>query len=182
MPVYSLEVEGVEYSTAYAEACAVSPVNRVLLITIELHHPSFAQPARIVADKRDLTAKLEADAPANGGEFVLWTAVAVRASLPRETDTGGQVAALSVDGVSRFLAEQLDAAVQTSDPLTMILREYVSNDLAGPARLPVPRFTLRNVNVTERTVTAEAVLGERVNRGYPALFYTPAKYPGLTPR
>lgn len=183
MPEYLPPLAGVSLSRAEAEAAAIAPAGRVMLDCLELWCPAFTEPARIVSDKRDFSAYLEADAPRDAGELVLWRAVPCSVVWPRESDSAGRYAAqLQLDGVSAILAEQLELVNGSLDPLECILRRYASDDPSGPSRLPVLRLELGAPQVTETRVTVPLVGRERGTRRWPAVAYTRARYPGLPAR
>jgi hypothetical protein len=188
MPTFLPTVNGVAFSAAYAEAIATARVDRVMLATYELRHPSFvengvAYAVRIVNDHADLTATLESTAPVNPSTAVLFTALPVEVSGPDESDSGQTPAIMfSIDGVSQILVKQLDYAIATLVPVTVTERIYASDDLTGPAVTPVLTMTLRDVKVTDTRVSAQAVFYDPSNRGFPKQEYTQPMYPGLSAR
>lgn len=190
MPTFKPPVNGVAFSAAYAEAIAIARIDRVMLATYELRHPSFVDPVtgalyaiRIVNDHADLVAKLEATAPVNASTFVTFTALPVEVSGPDESDSGQTPAiTFAIDGVSQLLVQQLDLALSALVPVTVTERIYSSDDLSGPAVTPVLTMTLRDVQVTDTRVTAKAVFYDPSNRGFPRQEYLTAQYPGLTAR
>lgn len=177
-------------SEAFAEAISIARVDRVMLPTYELRHPSFIDPAtgatyavRIVNNQEDLVAKLEATAPMDAGAYVTFTALPVEVSGPDETDSGTTPAiSFAVDGVSQLLVQQLDYALATLVPVTVTERIYASDDLSGPAVSPVLTMTLRDVVVTDTRVSANAVFYDPSNVGFPKQEYTTDQYPGLQAR
>ena len=186
MPTYLPALHGVSFSVAYAEAIAVAPLARTMLDALELRHSEFRDEAgnpyaiRIVSDNTDLTATLEADAPLNAGQAVLFKGLPFECSGPDETDSGEAPAiTLAIDGVSRLVVGQLDRAVQTLEPVLLTLRLYASDDTTAPAMLPVITMTLRDVVVGETRITARCAFYDPTNRGFPRAEYTAAQYPGL---
>lgn len=183
MPTYLPKRNGVSLSVAYAEAATRAPISRVMVATYELRHVSFDAPIRIVNDFQNFSAYLENDAPANAGELVEFTALPVEVSGPDETDSNeAPTIQVAIDGVSRQLAGQLDAAVQSFDLIYVTERIYASDDNAAPAVLPVLHLVLRDVEVNERRVTGRASFYDPSNRGFPKKEYTPSQYPGLSAR
>lgn len=182
MPTYLQPVQGVQYSEAWAEACAVAPIHRPILVTLEFLHPAFTEPARLVADELDLEATLELDAPVDAGAEVLFRALPIQVLMPTESEEGGQAFQLQLDGVSRVVAKEFDRALETLVPVQLIVREYAPDDAGGPCRIPPPRFEVSGGEVDETTVRVSAVMGERVNKGFPARDFIAAEYPGLTSR
>lgn len=190
MPTYQTPVGGVAFSAAYAEAITTARIDRVMLPTYELRHPSFVDPVtgllyavRIVNDHADLTAQLESTAPVNAGTYVLFTALPVEVSGPDESDSGTTPSiTFAIDGVSQQLVQQLDYAIATLIPVTVTERIYASDDLTGPAVTPVLTMTLRDVQVTDTRVTAKAMFYDPSQRGFPKQEFTTAQYPGLAAR
>lgn len=184
MPTYLPKRNGVSLSEAYAEAAARAPVNRVMLATYELRHTEFDEPIRIVNDFNDLTATLESpDGGDTPGDTVVFTAMPVDVAGPDETDSNEAPSIrFSIDGVSRQIAELLDEAVQSFEFIYITERIYASDDTSGPAVLPTLTLVLRDVEVTEKRVTASASFYDPTNRGFPRKEYTPEEYPGLSAR
>lgn len=183
MPTYLPPLRGVSLSEAEAEAATIAPVGRVPLDALEFYHPNFDAPARVVNDKANLVATLEADAPRNAGEEVTFIAVGVEVVWPSETDdASAPKLQLRLDGASPVLVEQLDLAVGTLDPVVVIVRRYMSDDTSGPARLPVLTMELSDVKVSETTVLATCIFRDPANTRFPRLAYTRTKYPGLSAR
>jgi hypothetical protein len=183
VPTYLPPLHGISLSEAEAEAAAIAPIHRVALDALEFWHPAFTAPARVVNDNAPLTATLEADAPRDAGEAVTFQAVAVSVIWPSETDDAAAPRLqLQVDGVSAILIDQLELAVDTLDPVILIARRYMSDDLSGPARLPVLTLELTDVRVTETRVTATCLAGDPANTRFPSRAYTRARYPGLPAR
>jgi hypothetical protein len=189
MPAYLPKINGLRISAAYAEAMASAPITRVMLSTYEFNHPNFrdtlgaVESIRIVNDFTDLVATIEAGAPMDAGTEVTFTAVPCTVTGPGEGDTGeAQVISLTVDGVSGELAAQLDLALGSNVPVTVLERIYASDDLAGPAQLPVLEMILRNVNVSDVSVTAQPTFFDASNSTFPRTEYSKAEYPGLSAR
>lgn len=180
MPDMLPPLAGVSFSRAYAEACTVAPVDRVILLCMEIWSADFDEAAYIVADKQAHDARLEATAPRNASTYVTHVPVAIDATWPGETDDDTPAGRLIIDGVSPVLAEQLDRARGSLNPVHTIWRQYISTDLSAPHRLPVLLLELSNVNVTDLRVTATASRpGPRGGRRFPAVAYTRLTHPGL---
>lgn len=179
MPDMLPPLAGVSLSEALAEAYTVAPVDRVILLCIEVWSPDFDEPAYIVADKQGHDARLESTAPRNASTYVTHVPVAIDATWPSETDDDTPVGRLIIDGVSPVLAEQLDRARGSLNPVTTIWRQYVSTDLSAPHRLPVLVLELSVVDVTDLRVTATASRPGRGSGRFPAVAYTRLTHPGL---
>lgn len=186
MPVYLPAINGLRVSQAYAEAMAAAPITRVMVSTYEFNHPLFidkngaVEAIRIVNEYTDMSFTLEAAAPMNPGAFVLFTAVPCRVSGLNEGDGGeAQGVSLEVDGASGEIAAQLDRALNSAVPVTMMERIYASDDTSGPAQLPILPMTLRNVIVGDVTITANPTFFDPSNNSFPRTEYSKAAYPGL---
>lgn len=174
MPHYLDAKYGVSLSEAYAEAAATAPLERTIIYTYELTHPSFSERICIVNAFENIVAKLET------GEQVEFVACPVQVKPPAESDAA-ETPTLDVviDGVSAIVAAQLEAAAQAHELINIVERVYVSDNLTMPAYLPPMRLTLQNVAVTALRVTASASFTDPINRAFPRADYLPRAYPGL---
>jgi len=189
MTTYGDIRHGVQFSLAYEEAMGASPVDYAMLETFELRHSGFRNSdgslfiPRIVNNFEDIVATLEDDAPANAGELVTFTAMPVTSGGLDESDSG-QAPSISVsfDGVGPLIVQQLDYALEGTEPVYITIRVYASNDMAAPAFTPVLHLTIRDVTVSETKVTARATFYDPSNLGFPRQEYSRLRYPGLTAR
>ena len=177
-------VKGVSYSDAWKEAAAVAPVDRVILVTLEFNHSTFGdQIPRIVADRRPFLAVLEADAPFNASELVNFAAIPVEVVLPEEgIESAAPVVTMKLDNVSGILTPYLDMALETLEPIKVIIREYASDVTTGPARLPPIHMVVRSATVGETAVILQAGYSDPTNTGFPSKEYIATQYPGLSAR
>lgn len=176
-------IQGVTFTEAWAEAVAIAPINSVALVTLELNHPDFDEPARVVADRQDFTCTLEADAPYNPGQEVTFIALPVEVLLPEESTEGtAPSVSVSIGDVSQVITPYLEKATASLTPAELIVREYISTRPEQPARVPVIRMIVTDVSVTERRVTLQASYLDPANRGFPTRSYSSAEYPGLAAR
>lgn len=172
-------------SEALAEAYALAPADDTVIHALEVRHPAFidenGSPDSIwvVADRQDWTLTVEADAPVRGGQAVTHTAMAFRFRLPDiQPGATGEIE-ISIDGVSRLIAEQLDLAVADGNPIEAIYRPYLASDPATPQMDPPPSFTLSEVRVGVLTVTARARTGIDLRVAFPRRLYSAREFPGL---
>lgn len=183
MPTYLPPRKGVTFSEAYAEAAAYAPVRRAMINTYELWHPTLPEPARIVNQFEDVIATLEADAPRDAGMPVLFMASVVSASRSEESDEAATPSVdVVIDNVSGLLSDALRLARESDVPWQLIERVYASDDLSGPAQLPVLVLTFTDSTMDGTTAILKASYGDPVNVAVPRITYTPAEYPGLTVR
>ena len=91
---------------AIREAYASAPSKEIDLLTIELNHPAFTQPLRVVRDNETLTARLEDTAPENPGETVDFLPYAFDLELP-EMDEYGKLKWMTNDTIlDKYLSLQ----------------------------------------------------------------------------
>ena len=171
---------------AIREAYASAPADTVILHTLELRHPAFADDdgrptaIRVVRDHVDLTARLEADAPLDAGETVRFVALAFELELPPVDTAPVPEIAVTLDNVSREIVRHLDAAATSRNTIEVTYRPYLSTDLEGPQMDPPITLTLTEVEVDVFRATCRARMLDIGNRAFPAETYTAKRFPGLT--
>ena len=172
-------------STAYRAACASGDPSVVILDTVELYHPDWPSIIRLVADRTDLTATLEATAPNNPGASVLFTAFPMQVDMPRTGD-GPQDGSVVISNATRLVMAILEAAdLSDAVPIRVIWRPYVSTDLTGPGINPPLRMAVKSISADGGRVTFQCGPVEFANRRFPRPstgVYKTTMYPGLTER
>ena len=127
---------------AIREAYASAPADTVILHTLELRHPVFADDdgrptaVRVVRDHVDLNARLEANAPLDAGETVRFVALAFDLKLPPVDTAPVPEISVTLDNVSREIVRHLDAAATSLERIEVTYRPYLSTDLEGPQMDP----------------------------------------------
>ena len=165
------------FDEAYMDALASAPTDVVVYSTLEFRHRSFIAPARVVADRADLSATLEPDAPRNPGEMVTFTGVMFDLVLPEVTDGGNPELRIDVDNIGRELVEQFDLAAQVAEKAEVTYRAFLSSDLTTPQY--VMHLTVTSIECDVFRVHATAGFGDIVNRAFPRENYTAQRFPGL---
>ena len=186
MPNYLPEENGLTLSEALAEAAYAAPITRAMLTTYELWHASMSAPVRVVVDEQPLSAVLEADAPRNPGEDVVFLASRVTHEIPEESDQAqSPEIILRVDNVTGYIADALRTARNQTDPAIrdspwqLIERVYASDDTTAPHILPVFKTSVRRIVMQGPTAVLTAAYRDSVNTSIPAITFTPESYPGL---
>lgn len=189
MATYLDPLQGVSLSEAAAEAIAVAPIGRAMLDTLEFWRSTFVDEngnpgaARVVCDKQDLLATLEADALVDGGAEVQFRAVGLRVVKPAENESAqSPTFEIELDGVSLHLIELLDEDLTSGEPVIMTHRVYASDDTTAPAVLPVLRMEVLSAVCTEGSARITCAFGDPINAGFPRVAYTRLQYPGLAAR
>lgn len=177
------------WSDALAEAYASAPLADIILATIELRHPSFDSPLRLVADTGQILSldpepvfghmlTLEADAPENGGESVQFFACGFDFSLPDQQE--GQLPSVNVaiDNVAYLLTPELDKLVGVRAKLALTYREYLASDPTTPQFI-LNGLTMSNVASNLTRVSGQASFADLINRSFPGVVYRAKDFPGL---
>lgn len=166
-------------SQAIKEAYAAAPADVVTLHTLEFRHAAFSAPIRVVRDHHDHTCTLEAGAPVDGGQAVLFVAFAFDIVPPEVTDAAAPEVVITIDNVSMEIEDNIRAALQTTDKVEVTYRPYLSTDLSAPQIDPPLTLPLTQISADNYTVTARARLGDYANRKFPSEEYTALRFPGL---
>lgn len=167
-------------SEALKEAYASAPTNVVVVNTLEIRHPAFTTPIRVVADYQPVTVRLEANAPENPGELVEFQAFAFEISLPELTERGVPELGIKIDNVSREIIQNIELAMPLPDQLTVTYRAYLSTDLTvGPHNSPPLTLTIISIEADAMSITARASISDFVNKKFPNQEYDETKFPGL---
>jgi len=167
-------------SAALKEAYAAAPVDRIVHHTLELYHPAFSDPVRVVRDWAPLEARLEDGAPRNAGEVVSFAGYAFDLVPPDQTSTSVPQAEITIDNVSAEIIAQIELAVAEPDPITVIFRAFLSDTLDdGPETDPPIVLTVNRITATATQIRATAGFGDLLNRRFPTLDYDLESFPGL---
>jgi hypothetical protein len=169
-------------SAAIREDYASAPVDEVIFHTLELHHPVFTVPIRVVRDRVSLDARLEATAPLQPGEVVTFTPYAFDIVPPDQTTSGAPQAVIEIDNVSREILVQVRAAIRESAPVQAIYRAYLASGLTdGPENDPPATLELKQISATPQRIRATAGYPDLLNAAFPRLVYDLEQFPGLLP-
>ena len=164
---------------AIKEAYASAPSNIIIYHTIELWHPAFSAPIRVVRDYVDLTATLEASAPRNASTAVTFVAFNFEFTKPEVSSTGLPEVTLTMDNVDRAIVANIEAALSTTDLVTVIYREFISPDLTAPQNNPPLSLIITSVVADLYKVTAVASFPNLMNKRFPTLEYSAETFVGL---
>lgn len=166
-------------SDAIKEAYATAPAGEIILHTLEFRHPEFVTPLRVVRDRADLDATLEADAPENGGEEVTFVQYAFDLELPDVTNGSSPELLLTIDNVSRDIMAYLDLAANSQDLIEVTYRAYLSTDTSTPQNDPPLTMFLREVECDIFRITARCGFGNFANSPFPRDVYDLQRFAGL---
>ena len=164
---------------AIKEAYASAPSNIIIYHTIELWHPAFSAPIRVVRDYVDLTATLEASAPRDASTAVTFVAFNFEFTKPEVSSTGLPEVTLTMDNVDRAIVANIEAALSTTDLVTVIYREFISSNLTAPQNNPPLSLIITSVVADLYKVTAVASFPNLMNKRFPTLEYSAETFVGL---
>lgn len=166
-------------SEAIKEAYASAPSDEVIYHTLEIWHPNFTQPIYVVRDFQDLNATKEATAARDAGTEVTFVGFAFD-FIPPEVDRGGiPQCVVEIDNVSREILANIEAAMGSTETITVIYRAYLSSDLSGPENDPPLELTIHSITADPFKVRAVAGFGSLANVKFPRLEYSSEVFPGL---
>ena len=166
-------------SQAIKEAYASAPSGVIIYHTLELRHPAFTSPIRVVRDYVDLTATLEATAPVEAGAAVLFVRFAFEFTKPEVSAQGVPQITIEMDNVDRAIVANVEAALTTTDLVQCTYREYISTDLSGPQNNPPLHMTIMSISADVFRVKATAGFPDLMNRRFPSTAYDAEVFPGL---
>jgi hypothetical protein len=170
----------VTLSEALKEAYASAPSDVVVVNTLEIRHPAFTAPIRVVSDFTPVTARLETEAPQDAGLMVEFQPFAFELSLPEMTEKGVPELGLKIDNVSREILQNIELAINLPQKLELTYRAFLSNDLAsGPHNDPPLHLTIVSIEADALSINAKASIADFINRKFPGEEYDEAKFPGL---
>jgi hypothetical protein len=170
---------GTTLSAAIKEAYASAPANVVIYHTLEFRHTSFTQPIYVVRDFQDLNAVIEPASLVNGGSPVLFVALAFDIKKPEVSSTGLPQVTIELDNVDQSLVKAIEVAIQTTELVQVIYREYCTGHLDLPQNNPPLTLTVTSITATPFRISATATLPNLMNRRFPTTEYNANVFPSL---
>lgn len=167
-------------TAALKEAYASAHANVVVYSTLEFRHPAFTTPIRVVRDVENLTATLEASAPANPSTAVEFQRFAFDFAKPEMSANGVPQISIEIDNVDQQIVASIELALTTNDLIKVTYREFLSTDLSAPQNNPPLHLTVMSISATPLKVTCVAGYPDLVNRKFPTLAYEADVFRGLT--
>jgi hypothetical protein len=159
---------------AIREAYADPTVDDNPLATLELDHPTFDQPVRIIANAlEDMTLGLE------NGQQLLFQACPVSVVLDGVDDDGPTSGQIVISNVSGKLQPYLKEAVKAGVALTIKFRGYTMGNLLAPGEVR-GGLLLSNVSLNVATATGTLEPATKADRqAFPRVIYSLDSYPAL---
>lgn len=167
-------------SAAIKEAYASANTQEVIYHTLELWHPSFSTPIRIVRDNINIDAMIEATAARNAATVQTFVGYAFDIVPPDQASASLPQCTIEIDNVGREILGQIDTAIMQTSPITVIYRAYLSGSLlVGPENLPPLEMTIKQITATPLRIRAVAGFTNLMEQRFPGLDYELETFPGL---
>ena len=166
---------------AQKQAYARAHNTTVELCSVELRHSEFPEPIRIIQHTQDVTMTLEAGAPEDAGDPVLFTGLAFRFQEPEQGTEPDNTSTIEIDGVPGYVQPYVVAANLTAEPIEATVR-IVTYDVATESVLHIMRIyhlQVRHIGDNKTTVSLTMGYTNSANQAFPSEIYTPESNPGL---
>ena len=158
---------------AIKEAFAIAPATKVILNTIEIRQEGVQDPVYLVQARRGMVAVDE------NGDSHSFEPVGFQFSLPPSNEEGFQSLNIAIDNVGLRVTNFMNTAMSQNEPIKVIYRPYLSDDLTAPQMIPPLVLFLRDVRITAAQVVGRATFMDIVNKKFPAELYTRSRFPSL---
>lgn len=152
--------------TVYASA----PDDELILITLEIRL-SPTDVVRVVQGFENHMLGVD-------GVYQEFTAAAISVALPSSNTSGQQTLRFSIGGINSLIQRHVDAALESSTPITLIYREYLESDKSAPARQPYI-MTISGIQLEGDEAQLEASYWDILNYSWPRQRYTEETAPGI---
>ncbi|WP_020164721.1 DUF1833 family protein [Methyloversatilis discipulorum] len=166
----------VDIDVALQEAYASA--NAVELHTLEVRHPGFTQPIRLVLSHRNHTLTLEADAPLDPSTPVEFIGTSFGAEMPAVDENGQMRMRITIDNATGEIEDELGPAVQLPTVAEVTYRTFLDLDTSAP-QLPILNMEVFDVSAGDMTIEVVVGFGDFSNKAFPREDYTRQRFPGL---
>lgn len=155
------------WDEAIEEAYALADPSVTFYDTLEVMHPSFLEPIRVVAS--------DAKLPTPQGTFL---PAAIGVSVPDTQAAGRGEAVITLDFLPADAQNAILSASLTRDPVTILYRQYLGPNENPKITQKVP-MEIFAVVMTSTGVEARAMYADLVNAPAPRALYTTTRFPGI---
>lgn len=173
-----------EMDAAIAEAHASAPQNVIILCALEINHPAFTEPCRLVCwpvtDEEPKRFHLlhEPDAPFAPGQTVEYLGVPFEVTTPESSAETPGTFAFRADNVGDTLDADLEAAALQGGKIEAIFREYIKGSEADGPRSVWEGINIKSPRMDGFAIVADGAVLEWLLKVFGRL-YTPELYPAL---
>lgn len=158
---------------AIKEAFALAPATQTIIHTLQVRQTGV-QPSIYIAQSRTGIVALDE----NGIEQT-FLPVGFQFSLPPSSEEGFKSLDITIDNVDRKASDFVNTAKGSRQPVEMLYRPYLSDDLSRPQMIPPLILYLKDVEITEYQVKGKATFMDLVNKKYPSVLYQREHFPAL---
>jgi len=151
-------------TTALKTAAFSQDTDEGVLVLLTIDHDDISPPIRVVNNTEHVASR--------GNTFIAFPFSLV---LPSSDERSPPVARLTIDNVSREIAQSIRLISTAPD----VLIEVVRMKDTEVVELSFPGFRLRNVKWDASTVSGDLVVEDIAQEPYPAFTFSPADFPGL---
>lgn len=168
------------FSEAAQEAFASAPSHEIIYYTIEMLHPAFEVPIRLVQGNDTIIARLEKDADINPGEMVEFIGAPWELSLPKTEEGTIPEIQLTFDNVSREIAKHMSEAVQQEEPVKVVFRPYLDSALDAGPQMKIPiEMEILDATANNYQIQLTANVEDIFHAAFPLERYTNERFPTL---
>ncbi len=183
------------WTEALEEAYASAPAGVESWDTLEINHPAFESPVRVVLDYGEKIGeiddgdgytqdvygrmlKLEGDAPFDPGETVAFLATAFEVRRPDQSPEHAPEMSIMIDNVPGDLMAALGPAATSGQSVDVIYREYLSDD-PDTVHFRIAGLKLHRVSATTLRIEGRLGFTDLFRRSFPNEYYNAADNPSL---
>lgn len=163
---------------AMQEVYAAVPSNVVTLHTLELDHPAFVTPIRVVTGDDGTPAAQEVPLTLETGEEVDFIAFGFDVTPPGFDDKGPTPGRIRIDAVSGELWDPLEAAATSSGAIAVTYRAWRHDQRGEPGDV-IKGLKLRRVGLSETAAEGDVGFDEVGKQAFPRQTYSIDLYPAL---
>lgn len=158
---------------ALKEAYAIAPTTKVTLHTLEIRQGAVQDPVFLVQAPTGMFAYDE-----DGNERYFLPS-GFQFSLPPSNEEGFQSLNIAIDNIKRRVSAFVERAKSEEEPVVVIYRPYLSDDLSEPQMNPPLFLYLKDVKIGDVQVTGRATFMDVTNKKFPLDLYTRLHFPTL---
>lgn len=112
-----------------------------------------------------------------GGQ--LYSGVGIDVALPKRSASGMQDLIFAIDNANGLVGRLLREALSAKREITVVLREFTSDDTTTPAKNPIT-FKVKTGTITNTVAQLKAGYFDLLNTAWPRRLYELGTYRGLT--
>jgi len=144
----------------------------VIIHTLELTCPAWDAPILLCKGFEDQVCITE------DGRTLTFIASGIDVALPKKTNSGAQNLTFAIDNVTGEAQQQIDAALEAQERVTLMYRTYLASDLSAPAERPL-RMSVLGGSIVGTQIQIQAGFFDLINVAWPRDLYTTKFAPAL---